>query len=110
MRRGYSNLPTQNGHRSQTRGADKNMDPHAPPQVTLGPAPGGSLQLRVGSGPSLADLPVVARAGRNGGVIHARLTAPAHGRYVLIWFNRLPATPGSTYQASVYDVKLEGTA
>jgi hypothetical protein len=86
------------------------MDPHAPPQVTLGPAPGGSLQLRVGSGPSLADLPVVARAGRNGGVIHARLTAPAHGRYVLIWFNRLPATPGSTYQASVYDVKLEGTA
>jgi cytoskeletal protein RodZ len=79
-------------------------------QVTLGSAPGGSFQLRVGSAPSLADLPLVARAGRDGGVIHVRFTASAHGRYVLIWFTRLPPVPGGTYQASVYDVRLKGTA
>jgi cytoskeletal protein RodZ len=79
-------------------------------QVTLGIAPGGNFQLRVGSAPSLADLPLVARAGRKGGVVHVRFTASAHGRYVLIWFTRLPSVPDGTYKASVYDVKLEGTA
>lgn len=35
-------------------------------------------------GPSLTDLPPVARAGNAGGVVGLRLTSPPHGRYVLL--------------------------
>ena len=37
-----------------------------------------------------------------------RLTTPAHGRYVLLWFTRLPPDPADTSRASIYDVRLEG--
>jgi hypothetical protein len=39
-----------------------------------------------------------------------RLATPAHGRYVLIWFTRLPPDPAGTFQASVYNLRLEGRA
>ena len=78
--------------------------------VTLGPAHGASFQLRAGAAPALADLPPVAQAASTGGVVHLRLTTPAHGRYVLIWFTSLPPDPTGTFQASVYDVRLEGQA
>jgi hypothetical protein len=40
------------------------------------------------------------------------LTNPARGRYVLIWFTRLPPADASsgTFQASVSNVSLEGWA
>ncbi len=79
-------------------------------RITLGPAHGASFQLRVGAAPALADLPPVAQAGGPGGVVHLRLATPAHGRYVLIWFTSLPPDPAGTFQASVYDVRLEGQA
>ncbi len=79
-------------------------------RITLGPAHGASFQLRVGAAPSLADLPPVAQAASMSGVVHLRLTTPAHGRYVLIWFTSLPPDPAGTFQASVYDVRLEGQA
>jgi len=41
-------------------------------------------------------------------VVHLRLARPAHGRYVLIWFTRLPRNPGGTFQARVYNVRLTG--
>ena len=78
--------------------------------VTLGPAHGASFQLRAGAAPALADLPPVAQATSTGGVVHLRLPTPAHGRYVLIWFTSLPPDPAGTFQASVYDVRLEGQA
>ena len=78
--------------------------------ITLGPAHGASFQLRAGAAPALADLPPVAQAASTGGVVHLRLPTPAHGRYVLIWFTSLPPDPAGTFQASVYDVRLEGQA
>ncbi|MGE5290842.1 MAG: helix-turn-helix domain-containing protein [Micromonosporaceae bacterium] len=79
-------------------------------RITLGRAHGAGFQLRVGAAPALADLPPVARAAGAGGVVHLRLSTPAHGRYVLVWFTSLPPDPAGTFQASVYDLRLEGPA
>jgi hypothetical protein len=76
-------------------------------QITLGSRHGASLQLRVGTAPALADLRPVAQAANAGGVVRLRLTTPAHGRYVLIWFTGLPPRPAGTFQASVYSLRLE---
>jgi hypothetical protein len=35
-------------------------------------------------------------------------SAPARGRYVLVWFTRLPQDSAGTYQASVYDIRVSG--
>jgi hypothetical protein len=32
----------------------------------------------------------------------------AHGRYVLLWFTRLPPDPVGAFQARIYDERLEG--
>jgi Helix-turn-helix domain len=77
-------------------------------QITLGSAPGAALQLRVGTAPRLADLPPVARSANADGVVHLRPATPAHGRYVLIWFTSLPPDPAGTFQATLYDLRLEG--
>jgi hypothetical protein len=77
-------------------------------QIILGRAPGASFQLRVGSAPALADLPPVAHAAGASGAVRLRLSTPAHGRYVLIWFTRLPVSPDGNFQASVHNVRLEG--
>ena len=77
-------------------------------QITLGSARGASLQLRVGTAPALTDLPPTARVSGTGGVVRLRLTSPAHGRYVLVWFTRLPPDRAGTFQAGVYNVSLEG--
>ncbi len=79
-------------------------------QITLGKARGARFQLRVGTAPALADLPPVARAASAGGLVRLRLSRPAHGRYVLIWFTRLPPDPAGTFQASVHSLRLEGRA
>jgi transcriptional regulator with XRE-family HTH domain len=76
--------------------------------ITLGSARGASLQLRVGAAPALTDLPPVARISGTGGVVRLRLARPAQGRYVLIWFTRLPRDRSGTFQAGVYHVSLEG--
>ena len=76
--------------------------------ITIGRAHGASFQLRVGAAPALASLPPVARAAHADGVVQLRLRRPAHGRYVLLWFTRLPADPAGTFQASVYGLRLEG--
>src|SRR5215469_9868635 len=77
-------------------------------RITLGQARGAGLQLRVGAAPTLADLPPVAHQANASGVVRFRLTTPAHGRYVLVWFTRLPPDPAGTFQAHVYNLRLEG--
>lgn len=76
--------------------------------ISLGRAPGANFQLRVGSAPAMADLPAVARATNASGTAHLRLSTPAHGRYVLIWFTQLPLNSSGNFEASVYNVKLAG--
>jgi len=77
-------------------------------RISLGRTRGARLQLRVGARPVLAALRPVAHASDARGVVHLRLARPAHGRYVLIWFTRLPRNPGGTFQARVYNVRLTG--
>ena len=79
-------------------------------RINLGRVSGAGFQLRVGAGPSLTDLPPLARAGNAGGVVRLRLTTPAHGRYVLMWFTRLPPDSAGTFQAGIYNIRLEGHA
>jgi cytoskeletal protein RodZ len=77
-------------------------------RVTLGRAHGAGLQLRVGTAPALADLPPVAHQANASGVVRLRLATPARGRYVLVWFTRLPPDRAGTFQARVYNLRLEG--
>jgi hypothetical protein len=77
-------------------------------QIRLGRAPGASLQLRVGSAPALSSLKTVAHATNVGGVVQVRLTRPAHGRYLLVWFTNLPPNGSGTFGDSVYGVQVQG--
>jgi cytoskeletal protein RodZ len=79
-------------------------------RITLGRADGADFQLRVGTAPAMADLSPVAHAANTGGVVRLRLSSPAHGRYVLIWFTSLPPDSSGTFQVSVYNVRMEGPA
>jgi O-antigen/teichoic acid export membrane protein len=77
--------------------------------LTLGHTPGADLEVRIGDADhSLQDLRPVARAIDAGGQVQARLAAPAHGRYVLFWFTKLPPDASGTFQADVYNVALDG--
>ncbi len=78
-------------------------------QILLGPAAGGTVQLRAGNSPSLAELPVVAQAPNPGGTLTLRASAPVTARYVLIWFTQLPPDGAGTYQADIYNVSVSGT-
>ncbi len=69
---------------------------------------GADLQLRAGSEPTPAGLPVVASASNAGGTVQLHPSAPVHARYVLIWFTHLPPDGSGTYQASVYQVIVKG--
>lgn len=78
-------------------------------RITLGRTAGASFQVRVGNAASsLAGLRRAARVTGAGGQVHVRFSTPVRGRYVLIWFTRLPPDASGTFQVSVYDVKLEG--
>jgi len=76
--------------------------------ISLGRAQGAALQIRVGAARGLAQRPPAARAAGAAGVLRVRFSRPAHGRYVLLWFTRLPVDPAGTFQASVYNIKLTG--
>ncbi len=77
-------------------------------RIRLGSAHGARFQLRVGARPTLADLRPVAGAASAGGLVRLRLARPARGRYVVIWFTRLPPDRAGTFQASVHDLRLTG--
>jgi hypothetical protein len=77
-------------------------------RVSLGGEPGARLQLRAGRQPTLAWLPMVAGASGAGGAVRLQPSAPVHVRYVLIWFTELPPTTAGTYQASIYQVVIQG--
>jgi hypothetical protein len=41
-------------------------------------------------------------------VVRLTLATPAQGRYVLVWFTRLPPDPAGTYKAAVYGISVKG--
>lgn len=78
-------------------------------RLTLGTAPGADVQLRAGDTPSLAGLSPVTSASDVKGSVRLPVTAPVSGRYLLLWFTRLPPNgqPGE-YQIDVYRVTVSG--
>jgi hypothetical protein len=76
-------------------------------RIALGHPPGADLVLRIGDSRALASLRPVARANDAAGLVRLK-TAPIRGRYVLVWFTRLPPDRAGTFQVSVYDIKLRG--
>ena len=80
-------------------------------RLLLGRARGADVQLRAGTvATSLNDLPPVSHATGVGGAVLLRLRQPVNARYLLIWFTKLPPDTSGTFQASVYNVRLEGPA
>ena len=78
-------------------------------RLLLGKIPGADFQVRVGAvASSLTDLHPVAYASDAGGQVSLHLTRPASGRYVLIWLTQLPPDTSGTFEASIYNVSLEG--
>jgi cytoskeletal protein RodZ len=77
-------------------------------RVTLGAAAGAHFQIRVGDQPHLWALRPVAGSAGPGGIVRLGLSHPARGRYVLVWFTKLPRDPAGTYQAAVYGIGVKG--
>jgi cytoskeleton protein RodZ len=78
--------------------------------VRLGPVAGADVQLRAGSRPGLGALRPVAAAVSGGGSLVLRAGGLARGRYVLIWFTRLPADNAATYQVTIHGLTISGYA
>lgn len=78
-------------------------------QLVLGTAAGADVQVRVGDSPYPSDLESVASAFDVGGTQRLTVTGQARGRYVLIWFTRLPPDSQGHYQVSVYNAVVDGT-
>jgi hypothetical protein len=78
-------------------------------QLSLGAAPGADVQVLVGNDADRAGMSPVASAGDVGGTVQLTATTAARGRYVLIWFTRLPPNSQGEYQVDVYGVTIDGT-
>ena len=76
-------------------------------RVTLGAATGASFQIRIGNQPMLADLRPATSSAGPGGIVRMTLVRPVRGRYVAVWFTRLPPGPAGTYQAAVHGIGVK---
>jgi hypothetical protein len=76
-------------------------------RLSLGVA-GASLQLRAGDQPAAASLRTVATSASAPATLQLTLSSPAHARYLLIWFTKLPPDGAGTYQASIYQIAVRG--
>jgi hypothetical protein len=83
-------------------------------KVTFGATPGANVRIELGSSDSrsqatLRTFTTVARATGAGGTHTFPVTSTATGRYVLIWFTRLPPNSAGQYEADVYSVTVKGS-
>jgi len=86
-------------------------------QVTFGSIPGADVQIEVGNNntraPStLSSFTTVASATGVGGTHTFTVHSSASGRYVLIWFTKLPpqsAGSSSRFEAKVYNIIVRGS-
>ncbi|HEX3388915.1 MAG TPA: helix-turn-helix domain-containing protein [Streptosporangiaceae bacterium] len=77
-------------------------------RVTLGAAPGANFQIRVGNQPNLGVLRPVGRWAGRGGIVRLGFSHPTRGRYVLVWFTKLPQDRAGTYQAAIFGIGVKG--
>lgn len=85
--------------------------------VTFGPSPGAQVELLVGnsnarSKANLATMSVVASATSPTGTQVFSIAKPQVGRFLVIWFTKLPPKPGSTkwFTAEIFNVVVKGTS
>lgn len=84
-------------------------------QVTFGPVPGADVQIKIGnsnqrSAATANAMTTVAQADDVSGPTTFAVRSTARGRYVLIWFTRLPPLAGkhNRYRAEVFTVVVRG--
>ena len=82
--------------------------------VTFGAVPGADVAIEVGnrdtlSAATLATFRTVARAGDVGGTHTFRAARAARGRYVLIWFTKLPPAGTGQYAAEIFTIVVRGS-
>jgi hypothetical protein len=78
--------------------------------LVLGTAAGADVQVRVGDLAGLESMSTAASMSNAHGTLHLPLSSPASGRYVLIWFTRLPVKSPGKYQVSLYKASVDGHA
>lgn|SRR5215469_5421027 len=78
--------------------------------LLLGSQRGAALQVLVGNSPDRTTLRTESRVSDVGGAVRLRLSRPERARYLLIWFTSLPPDSSGTFQATIYNVKIIGTA
>jgi putative peptide zinc metalloprotease protein len=95
--------------------------------VTFGAEPGADVAVEIGgshtiggshiidgngtlAAPTLGTFTTVATADGVGGTHTFRTSSPARGRYLLIWFTRLPPAGPGRFQAEVYGITVRGSA
>jgi hypothetical protein len=78
-------------------------------RLVLGSPVGADIQVQVENTVLPAELPVAASASDVGGTVLLRLSTPATGRYVLVWFTRLPPNSNGENQVDVYSATVYGT-
>ncbi len=85
-------------------------------QIQFGQVKGADVRIEIGntnvrSPATVATLTTVARAADVGGTRQFALHGNATGQYVLIWFTKLPAMPGSSgkYMAQIYNIVMRGS-
>jgi len=82
--------------------------------VMFGSAPGADVAVEIGddntlAAASLATFTTVATADGVGGTYTFRTASPVQGRYVLIWFTKLPPAAQGGFQAQVFNVVIRGS-
>jgi putative peptide zinc metalloprotease protein len=82
--------------------------------VTFGPAPGADVAIEIGNDNTLAaaTLPTfttVAQGTDIGGTYTFNTANPAKGRYVLIWFTKLPPDGPGRFAAEIFDIQIRGS-
>jgi putative peptide zinc metalloprotease protein len=82
--------------------------------ITFGAAPGADVAIEVGNDNALAPatLPTfttVASADGIGGTYTFTTSSPAAGRYVLIWFTKLPPAGAGRFQAEIFNIVVRGS-
>jgi putative peptide zinc metalloprotease protein len=81
--------------------------------VTFGSTPGADVAIEIGNDNALAPASLttftaVAAADGVGGPHTFRTAGAAQGRYVLIWFTKLPAAAQGSFQAQIFSVVIRG--
>ena len=84
--------------------------------VQFGSAAGADVQIKMGSSPTRSaqneqSMATVASANNVSGSYDFRAAATASGRYIVIWFTKLPpAASGPGYAAQILSIIVRGTA